>query len=175
MLIFCKVWVIHGELQFSHQQFGTISKISTIWQNIFHVSRFVQPMTHTLWLIIMTHKLFQGKIIMSFCMQVPAYRRLPVEIRNELLSKSINELTVLFLSCNFNKKLQIIQFDDTEIDDRKGFQSILRSNVAVQGSLWLNQLFTASFTQCSRVLSPIVNIGKNILKTIKVSYTMNLV
>ena len=52
-------------------------------------------------------------------MQVPAYRRLPVEIRQELLSKSINELTVLFLSCNFNKKLQIIQFDDTEIDDRK--------------------------------------------------------
>ena len=58
---------------------------------------------------------------MSFCMQVPAYRRLPVEIRQELLSKSINELTVLFLSCNFNKKLQIIQFDDTEIDDRKVF------------------------------------------------------
>ena len=56
---------------------------------------------------------------MSFCMQVPSYRRLPVEIRQELLSKSINELTVLFLSCNFNKKLQIIQFDDTEIDDRK--------------------------------------------------------
>ena len=55
---------------------------------------------------------------MSFCMQVPSYRRLPVEIRQELLSKSINELTVLFLSCNFNKKLQIIQFDDTEIDDR---------------------------------------------------------
>ena len=55
-------------------------------------------------------------------MQVPAYRRLPVEIRQELLSKSINELTVLFLSCNFNKKLQIIQFDDTEIDDRKVFK-----------------------------------------------------
>ena len=78
-------------------------------------------MTHTVWVIRKTHKNFQGKIIMSFCMQVPAYRRLPVEIRQELLSKSINELTVLFLSCNFNKKLQIIQFDDTEIDDRKVF------------------------------------------------------
>ena len=66
-------------------------------------------------------------------MQVPAYHRLPIEIRQELLSKSINELTVLFLSCNFNKKLQIIQFDDTEIDDRKGFDASLRIS---NGWLW---------------------------------------
>ena len=51
-------------------------------------------------------------------MKIDTFVRIPKSVRMELITATSNELAILMMACLYNRKLQIIQVDEAEIDDR---------------------------------------------------------
>ena len=60
---------------------------------------------------------------MQFCNKIPFFNELGISIQKEVLNKSMNELLLLFLASHFNAEYQVLELDNTEIDDRNGYTS----------------------------------------------------
>ena len=51
-------------------------------------------------------------------MKIDTFVRISKSVRMELITATSNELAILMMACLYNRKLQIIQVDEAEIDDR---------------------------------------------------------
>lgn len=59
----------------------------------------------------------KGRIINQFAMKIDTFVRISKSVRMELIAATSNELAILMMACLYNRKLQIIQVDEAEIDD----------------------------------------------------------